>query len=239
MLNQPLKLSDTARRLLAESFGCFALIFCGTGAIVINDVSNGAIGHAGVAMTFGLIVLALIYALGDISGCHLNPAVSIGFWIARKFPGHLVAPYIASQCAGALLASLMLRLMFPSHPTLGATLPADGSAQSFHMEFILTWILMLVILCVSTGSKEKGAMAGIAVGALIALEAMFAGPISGASMNPARSLAPALVSMHLESVWIYLVAPIAGAIASVPLFYALQPSADDSVGPLDERTNAP
>jgi aquaporin Z len=103
------------------------------------------------------------------------------------------------------------------------------------MEFILTWILMLVILCVSTGSKEKGAMAGIAVGALIALEAMFAGPISGASMNPARSLAPALVSMHLESVWIYLVAPIAGAIASVPLFYALQPSADDSVGPLDER----
>ena len=239
MLNQPLKLSDTARRLLAESFGGFALVFCGTGAIVINDVSNGAIGHAGIAMTFGLIVLALIYALGDISGCHLNPAVSIGFWVARKFPGHLVVPYIASQCAGALLASLMLRLMFPSHPTLGATLPSNGSAQSFLMEFILTWILMLVILCVSTGSKEKGAMAGIAVGALIALEAMFAGPISGASMNPARSLAPALVSMHLESVWIYLVAPLAGAIASVPLFYALQPSADDSVGPLDERMNVP
>ena len=165
--------------------------------------------------------------------------MSIGFWVARKFPGHLVVPYIASQCAGALLASLMLRLMFPSHPTLGATLPANGSAQSFLMEFILTWILMLVILCVSTGSKEKGAMAGIAVGALIALEAMFAGPISGASMNPARSLAPALVSMHLESVWIYLVAPLAGAIASVPLFYALQPSADDSVGPLDERMNVP
>jgi aquaporin NIP len=203
------------RRLAAELFGTFALVFAGTGAIIINDVSGGTVSHVGVAFTFGLIVLAMIYALGDVSGCHLNPAVTLGFFFAKRFEGRWVLPYIASQCLGALLASLTLRLMFPMHATLGATIPAGGVLQSFVLEVMLTLILMFVILSVSTGSKEKGILAGVAVGSVIALEALFAGPISGASMNPARSLAPALVSLQLGSLWLYIVAPILGACASV------------------------
>jgi aquaporin Z len=203
------------RRLAAEAFGTYALVFAGTGAIVINDVSGGVVSHLGIALTFGLIVLAMIYALGGVSGCHLNPAVTVGFFAARRFKGRWVAPYVLSQILGAAFASVTLRLMFPSHATLGETLPVGSAIQSFVLEFILTLILMFVILSVSTGSKEKGIMAGVAVGSVIALEAMFAGPISGASMNPARSLAPALVSLRLNSVWLYLTAPVLGACASV------------------------
>ncbi|MBS0263803.1 MAG: MIP family channel protein [Planctomycetes bacterium] len=204
-----------ARKLAAELFGTYALVFAGTGAIVIDAVSGGAVSHVGVALTFGLIVLAMIYALGDVSGCHLNPAVTLGFFVARRFEGRMVGPYIVSQCLGAILASLTLRFMFPTNNTLGATLPAGDALQSFVLEFILTLILMFVILSVSTGSKEKGILAGVAVGSVIALEALFAGPISGASMNPARSLAPALVSLRFDSLWIYLVAPVLGALVSV------------------------
>lgn len=203
------------RKLAAEAFGAFALVFAGTGAIVINDVSGGAITHVGVALTFGLIVLAMIYALGDVSGAHLNPAVTLGFFIARRFPGKSVLPYIACQCLGALAASFLLRFLFLEHATLGATLPKGSASQSFVLEFILTLILMFVILSVSSGAKEKGLLAGVAIGAVIALEALFAGPICGASMNPARSLAPALVSMHLEHLWVYLLAPTFGAMAAV------------------------
>jgi aquaporin NIP len=203
------------RKLAAEAFGTFALVFAGTGAIVINDVSGGTVSHVGIALTFGLIVLAMIYALGDVSGAHLNPAVTLGFFLARRFEGRLVVPYIVSQCVGAVLASLTLRLMFPFNATLGATMPAGGALQSFVLEFILTLILMFVILNVSTGSKEKGVLAGVAVGSVIALEALFAGPISGASMNPVRSLAPALVSLRLDNLWIYLAAPVLGACVSV------------------------
>ena len=203
------------RKLSAELFGTFALVFAGTGAIVINEVSGGTVSHVGIAFTFGLIVLAMIYALGDVSGCHLNPAVTLGFFMARRFEGRFVLPYIISQSLGAILASLMLRFMFPTNSTLGATLPAGDALQSFVLEFILTLILMFVILSVSTGAKEKGILAGVAVGSVIALEALFAGPISGASMNPARSLAPALVSLRFDSLWIYLIAPILGACVSV------------------------
>ncbi len=203
------------RKLAAELFGTFALVFAGTGAIVINDVSGGTVSHVGIALTFGLIVLAMVYSLGDVSGCHLNPAVTLGFFVARRFDGRWVGPYVASQVLGASLASLTLRLMFPSHTTLGATLPAGDALQSFVLEFILTLILMFVILSVSTGSKEKGILAGVAVGSVIALEALFAGPVSGASMNPARSVAPALVSMRFESLWVYLAAPVLGACSSV------------------------
>src|SRR5579883_717086 len=206
------------RRLAAELFGTFALVFAGTGAIVINDVSGGTVSHVGVAFTFGLIVLAMIYALGDVSGCHLNPAVTLGFFMARRFEGRWVLPYIASQCLGALLASLTLRLMFPTHATLGATLPAGDVLRSFVLEAILTLLLMFVILSVSTGSKEKGILAGVAVGSVIALEALFAGPISGASMNPARSLAPALVSFTWTAQWVYLSAPFLGASAGALVY---------------------
>lgn len=212
------------RELLAEAVGTFALVFAGTGAIVINDSAAGAVGHIGISLTFGLVVLAMIYALGDISGAHFNPAVTIGFWTARRIERSTVMPYILSQCAGALLASLLLRLLFPSHESLGATQPAGPVLQSFVLESVLTFVLMLVILQVSTGGKEKGITAGMAVGAVIALEALFAGPISGASMNPARSLAPALVSLQLAHLWIYILAPLIGAMGAVVVARGLQSS---------------
>jgi len=204
-----------AKKLAAELLGTFALVFAGTGAIIINDVSGGTVSHIGIGLTFGLVVLAMIYAIGDVSGAHLNPAVTLGFFAARRFDVRMVAPYVLSQCAGAMLASLTLRVMFPAHPTLGATQPAGVAGQSFLLEVILTLLLMFVILNVSTGAKEKGVMAGVAVGAVIALEALFAGPVSGASMNPARSLAPAFVSMQLDNLWVYLTAPVIGAIVGV------------------------
>jgi aquaporin NIP len=203
------------KKWCAEMIGTFALVFAGTGAIVINEASGGAVTHVGIALTFGLIVLAMIYTVGDISGAHLNPAVTIGFWAARRLPSKEVLPYIVSQLTGALLASGLLRILFPQNHLLGATLPAGSDLQSFILEIVLTFFLMLTILNVSTGANEKGITAGIAVGAVIALEAMFAGPICGASMNPARSLAPALVSGHFEHLWIYLTAPPIGACAAM------------------------
>jgi aquaporin Z len=203
----------TGRKLSAEFFGTFALVFAGTGAVIIDDLTHGAVSHVGVGLTFGLIVLAMIYSLGDVSGCHLNPAVTIGFAIAGRFDRRMIPLYVLGQCFGAIAASGVLRFLFPSHPTLGATGPSGIPIQSFVLEVFLTLILMFVILSVSTGSKEKGITAGIAVGSVIALEALFAGPISGASMNPARSLAPALVSGRFDHLWIYLIAPTIGAIA--------------------------
>lgn len=203
------------KKLLAECIGTFALVFAGTGAIVIDEVSGGAVTHVGVALTFGLVVLAMIYTLGDISGAHLNPAVTLGFFAARRFPLSDALPYIAAQCAGAFAASGILRLLFPQNATLGATIPAGPAMQSFLLELLLTAILMFAILGVSTGAAEKGITAGIVVGAVIGLEAMFAGPICGASMNPARSLAPAVVSGHWQPLWIYVVAPIVGALLGV------------------------
>ncbi len=213
----------------AEIFGTFALVFAGTGAVVIDSLTNGGVGHAGVAITFGLVVMAMIYALGDVSGAHLNPAVTTAFCLARRLPARCVVPYILSQITGAILASATLRLMFDSRAYLGTTLPAGSNAQSFCLEFILTALLMFVILCVSTGPKEVGLMAGIAIGGVVGLEAMFAGPISGASMNPARSLAPALVSGHLQSLWVYLLAPLLGSAAAVPCWRLTRPPTHNEV----------
>jgi aquaporin Z len=196
---------------LAELFGTFALVFAGTGAIVINDVTGGSVTHVGVSLTFGLIVTAMVYTVGNVSGAHLNPAVTFGFWVSGRFAGQNVLPYVISQCAGAFLASGLLHLLFPQHSTLGATIPAGSIAQAFGLEVILALLLMFVILNVSVGAKETGVMAGVAIGAVVGLEALFAGPITGASMNPARSLAPAVVSGNLQSLWIYLVAPFVGA----------------------------
>jgi aquaporin Z len=204
------------RQFLSEVFGTFTLVFAGTGAIVVNSASNGAITHVGVALTFGLVVLAMIYTFGDVSGAHLNPAVTVAFAAAQRFSWREVPAYLIAQIAGAFLASGLLRILFPADPKLGSTLPAGSDIQSFVFEAVLTFILMLVILSVSTGAKEKGITAGIAVGSVIALEAMFAGPICGASMNPARSLAPAVVSGNLEHLWIYLIATLLGALLAVP-----------------------
>jgi aquaporin NIP len=203
------------KKYTAEFIGTFALVFCGTGAVVIDEVTRGSVSHVGIAMTFGLIVMAMIYALGEKSGAHLNPSVTIAFACSGVFSWRQVGPYIVSQCGGAFAASLLLKTLFPGSLVLGATLPAGSDAQSFIIEFILTFLLMLVILQVSNGPKEQGLFAGIAVGGVIALEALFAGPITGASMNPARSLAPAIVSQHFQSLWLYLVAPVMGAVTAV------------------------
>ncbi len=208
------------KKYIAEALGTYGMIFAGTGAIVIDVITAGRVTHVGISLTFGLIVMAMIYALGDVSGAHFNPAVTLGFFFARRFPGRDVLPYIASQLAGAFLASLTLLLLFGNHAFLGATLPAGSAWQSFGLETILTAILMFVILCVSTGPREVGTMAGIAIGGLITLEALFAGPICGASMNPARSLAPALVSGNVHALWVYLTAPILGVAIAVPLWKA-------------------
>lgn len=210
------------RRPLAEFLGTFILVFAGTGAIVINGLAGGVIGHAGIALTFGLVVLAMIYTFGDISGAHLNPAVTIAFAAAKRFPWNEIPLYLGAQLAGAFAASGLLKFLFPGPGTLGATLPSGSASQSFVLEVVLTAILMLVILSVSTGSKEKGITAGIAIGAVVGLEAMFAGPICGASMNPARSLAPALVSGHLEHLWLYPAATILGALLAVPICQAVR-----------------
>lgn len=208
------------RKYIAEAIGTFALVFAGTGAIVINKVSNGTVTSPGIAITFGLVVMAMIYAFGETSGAHLNPAVTAGFFLARRFPGRCVVPYITSQLAGALVASSILRFLFGNVAFLGATFPGGSEFQSFVLEIILSALLMIVILCVASGSKEQGLMAGIAIGGTVGLEAMFAGPICGASMNPARSIAPALVSGHVVSLWVYVAGPLIGAAIAVPCWLA-------------------
>lgn len=219
----------------AEAIGTFCLVFAGTGAIIVDTVSGGAITHVGVALTFGLIVLAMIYTVGDVSGAHLNPAVTIAFTAARRFEARRVLPYIISQSVGAFAASALLRFLFPGHSIFGATLPSGTAMQSFVLETVLTAMLMFVILGVSTGAKEKGITAGIAVGAVIGLEAMFAGPICGASMNPIRSLAPAVVSGHLEHLWVYILGPVLGALIAVPTCCLIR--ADDCCKPSSQAND--
>jgi len=206
------------RKYLAEFLGTFALVFCGTGAIIINEHTGGQIGHIGIAITFGLIVTAMIYSFGDISGAHFNPAVTVGFWAAKRLDKKELVPYISAQLTGAFVASTILKLLFPDNLNLGTTLPSGSVMQSFILEIILTFILVLVIISTSQGSKEAGIMAGIAIGFTVLLEAMFAGPISGASMNPARSIAPAVVSGNVQFLWIYLAAPFIGAVLSAIVF---------------------
>jgi MIP family channel proteins len=219
MMHQP----ALSRRLCAEAFGTFCLVFAGTGAAVVDEVTGGGVSHVGVALAFGLVVMAMVYALGNVSGCHINPAVTLGLWAAGRCERSLVLPFIASQCAGALLASGTLRVLFPESGTLGATLPAGSVLQSLVFEFILTLILMVVILSVASGGSEIKQIGGIVIGGVIGLEALFAGPISGASMNPARSFAPAVATMHFDHLWLYIVGPIAGALAGVPLGRFMHP----------------
>jgi aquaporin Z len=226
-------------KLLAEAFGAFCLVFAGTGAIIVNQTTGGALTHVGVALTFGIVVMTMIYAIGDISGAHMNPVVTLGFVLARRMEIGRAPAYIVAQLIGALCASLLLRILFPSSPSLGATIPAGDAWRSLVLEGVLTFILMFVVLCVSTGAKEKGITAAIAVGGVVAMDALFGGPISGASMNPARSAAPALIAqlwpardqlagatstgLHagVSTLWVYLLGPIAGAALAVPFFGAV------------------
>ncbi len=202
-------------KYISETIGTFAMIFCGTGAMTINEVTGGDVSHVGIAITWGLIVMAMIYAFGDISGAHFNPAVTIAFAFAKKFEWKEVPKYIIAQCIGAIAASSILLFLFPESEFLGGTHPSLDDFRAFVLELLLTYFLMLVIINVSTGSKEVGMMAGIAIGGVVLLEAMFAGPMTNASMNPARSLSPALLSGNWKSQWLYMIAPVIGAILAV------------------------
>jgi aquaporin Z len=202
------------KKYLSEFIGTFSMIFCGCGAMVINDFTGGSITHPGVAITWGLIVMSMIYAFGDVSGAHFNPAVTLGFAVAKKFKGIEGPQYVISQLFGALTASYVLLFLFPESD-LGATIPTIEPLKVFIIELLLSFFLMLVIINVSTGSKEIGPVAGIAIGSVVLLEAMFAGPLTKASMNPIRSLAPALASGNFSHLWIYLTAPFAGMLLAV------------------------
>jgi aquaporin NIP len=206
------------REFFAEIIGTFALVFCGTGAVMSNEIFDGALGNIGIAVTFGFVVIAVIYAFGHISGAHINPAVSIAFWAAKRFEAKKLLIYIPAQLIGATLASLTLSVLFKDFQTsFGVTTPSINVWSAFIFEVLLSFLLMLVILNVSSGAHEQGLMAGIAIGGTVLLEAMFAGPATGASMNPARSFAPALVSGELSYLWIYLTAPVIGMLLASPL----------------------
>lgn len=212
-----------SKKYLAELIGTYALIFCGTGAIMINDISGGAVGHLGIALTFGFIVTAMIYAIGEVSGAHINPAVSIAFWAAGVFSFKDLIPYIFAQLIGAIFASATLYFLFPEANTMGETIPTGTALQSFILEIILTFFLMFVIINVATGSKETGTMAGLAIGLVVLLEAAFAGPICGASMNPARSIAPAIFAGNFNHLWLYIAGPIVGALLSIGAWKVIKP----------------
>jgi len=207
----------TGNRYIAEGIGTFALVFAGCGAIIVDDMFSGVLGHVGVSLVFGLVVMAMIYAIGNVSGAHINPAVTLGFFIARRLDKHVVLPYVGSQIVGAVVAAAVLRLLFPEHENLGATIPAVSLSRAFILEVMLSFLLMFVILNVSTGHMEKGIMAGVAVGGTIALEALVGGPVTGASMNPARSFGPALISGYVDTLWIYLIAPVVGTLLASPV----------------------
>ncbi|MBG8552444.1 MIP/aquaporin family protein [Hymenobacter guriensis] len=200
--------------LLAEALGTAVLMLFGTGAVVVNEQTH-ALGHGGIAAAFGLVVLVLIQGLGHVSGAHVNPAVTLGFWAAGRFPGRRVLPYVAAQLVGAFAGSALVKLLAAPGSALGATLPAHGAAQAFGIEVFLTFWLMLVILRVTSGFYEQGLLVGLTISATVALEALVAGPLSGASMNPARSLAPAILSGHITAAWVYVVAPVAGVLLAV------------------------
>lgn len=200
-------------KFLAEAIGTFCLVFAGTGAIVVNEVSGGRVTHLGISLVFGLIVLAMIYTIGHVSGAHMNPAVTIAFHSAGRHPTSEIGPYLAAQLLGAIAASAALRQLFGGQVAgLGATLPGGTALQSFLLELIMSFMLMFTIMGVATDDRAEGTMAGIAIGAVVALEAAFGGPISGASMNPARSFGPAVLTGKFAHHWIYWAAPILGMV---------------------------
>jgi len=203
---------NLARRAAAEAVGAFALVFAGCGAVITEATHRGSLGTVGIALVFGLVIMAMVYATGHLSGAHLNPAVTLAFLLTRHFPRGEALAYLLAQIAGAVAAAALLAAVWPSQPAdLGATLPTVGTGSAFVYEAVLTAFLMFVIMAVATDTRAVGAAAAIAIGGTVGLDALFGGPITGASMNPARSLGPALVSGQLHDLWIYLAAPPVGA----------------------------
>jgi MIP family channel proteins len=214
-------MADELRRLVAEAVGTFALVFAGCGAIMV-DSDTGALGHVGVAISFGLVIMVMIYAVGHISGAHFNPAVTLGFALTRHFPLPRVGLYWAAQMAGALVAALLLRASLGNVAGVGVTLPSGSDGQAFLWEAVLSFFLMFVIMAVATDTRAVGEAAAIAIGGTVGLDAMFGGPVTGASMNPARWLGPAIASGELSSIWVYLAAPLLGAAAAAFVYQFLR-----------------
>jgi len=201
-----------ARRAGAEGLAAFALVFAGCGAVIANQVYDGTLGSVGVALVFGLIIMVMIYAIGHLSGAHINPAVTAAFTLTRHFPAREAVAYVAAQLAGAVIAALLLLAIWPDQPgDLGATVPSVGVGSALVYELVLTAFLMFVIMAVATDTRAVGAAAAIAIGGTIGLDALFGGPVTGASMNPARSFGPALASGEWSDFWVYLVGPLVGA----------------------------
>ena len=214
---------------LAEAIGTFALVFAGAGAVVINALTDGAVTQVGVGLTFGLIVAAMVYATGHLSGAHINPAVTLAFALVGRFPFRRVPLYWAAQLAGATVAALVVWALFGDTADLGATLPSGAAVQSLGLEVVLTFILMFVIMAVATDARAQGPHAAAAIGAVVALEATFAGPISGASMNPARSFGPALVSGVMAHHWVYWVGPVVGAALGALAYQAVRKASPETM----------
>jgi aquaporin NIP len=227
---------DLMRRAAAEGIGAFALVFAGCGAIVANAEYGGALGAVGVSLVFGLVIMAMVYATGHLSGAHLNPAVTLAFTLTRHFPAREAVAYIGAQVAGGIAAAGLLLAVWPSEPAaLGTTLPTVGAGSAVAYEVVLTAFLMFVIMAVATDTRAVGAAAAIAIGGTVGLDALFGGPVTGASMNPARSIGPALVSGTTQDLWIYLIAPIAGAAIGALAYQLVRGEHTERLAPEAER----
>ena len=213
-----------AKRLMAEAIGTFFLVLIGPGTAMVDAYTSGAVGHVGVALAFGFVVIAMIYALGHLSGAHINPAVTLGFWSTRRFPSAEVLPYVLAQCAGASAASAVLRSVLGDVGHMGATLPRVPIAAAFAVEGLLSFALMLVIMAVATDERVSDGFAPIAVGLTVGFCALMAGPLTGASMNPARSFGPALVGGEWQAHWLYWVAPITAMVVAARFYELLRPA---------------
>ena len=226
----PMTRPDLGRRALAEGLAAFALVFAGCGAIVADATRDGALGTVGVGLVFGLVIMAMVYATGHLSGAHINPAVTLAFALTRQFPGREAAAYVAAQAVGATAAALLLGAAWEGSPAnLGATVPSVGAGTALLYEVVLTAILMFVIMAVATDTRAVGAGAAIAIGGAVGLDALFGGPITGASMNPARSLGPALASGEWRDFWVYLAGPFAGAALGALAYQGIRgPSPEDA-----------
>jgi aquaporin NIP len=218
---------DLLRRTTAEALAAFALVFAGCGAIVADARYDGVLGAVGVSLVFGLIIMVMVYATGHLSGAHINPAVTIAFTLSRHFPPRDAVAYLAGQLAGATAGAVVLLAVWPDQPgNLGATVPSVGAGSAFVYELVLTAFLMFVIMAVATDTRAVGAAAAIAIGGTVGLDALFGGPVTGASMNPARSFGPALAAGEWHDFWIYLAGPIAGAALGALAYQLVRGDAD-------------
>ena len=226
---------ELGRRAFAEGLATFALVFAGCGAIVADAEYGGALGAVGVALVFGLIIMVMVYATGHLSGAHINPAVTIAFALTRHFPAREVGAYVAAQVSGAIFGALCLLAIWPDKPAeLGATMPSVGDGSALAYEVIMSAFLMFVIMAVATDTRAVGAAAAIAIGGTVGLDALFGGPVTGASMNPARSLAPALAAADLSSIWIYLVGPVVGTVLGGLAYQVVRPGMTEAPSSLGD-----